>query len=48
MSPEMLGRVLDEGMGLQRIELHNGGETLLHPDLPAMFEVIRDEGAGSP
>lgn len=26
---------------LARIELHNGGETLLHPDLPSMLGVVR-------
>ena len=45
MSRELLGKVLDEvvsdpGIELDRIELHNAGETLLHPDIPGMFEEI--------
>lgn len=46
MPKELLAKVLDEviadpGIQLDRIELHNAGETLLHPDLAGMFEVIR-------
>lgn len=45
MPAELLAKVLDEvvadpGINLKRIELHNAGETLLHPDLPGMFAVI--------
>lgn len=46
MTTELLGKVLDDvirdpGVQLDRIELHNAGETLLHPDLPAMFAEIQ-------
>lgn len=46
MSREVLERVmgaLSEGQlpNLKRVDLHNGGETLLHPDLPGMFTIIR-------
>ncbi len=34
--------------GLRRIDLHNGGETLLHPDLPVMLSVIRRRKARLP
>lgn len=45
MSATLLAKVLDEvvadaGLRLNRIELHNAGETLLHPDLPGMFAEI--------
>lgn len=45
MTTELLGKVLDDAIGdpgiqLDRIELHNAGETLLHPDLPGMFAEI--------
>ncbi|MCB9913674.1 MAG: radical SAM protein [Planctomycetes bacterium] len=45
MSPELLERVVrelveDPGFQLDRIELHNGGETLMHPDLGAMLAVL--------
>lgn len=33
---------------LRRIDLHNGGETLLHPDLPGMLSVIRRYRASIP
>ncbi len=46
MAPETLQRVMDclaDGQlpHLRRVDLHNGGETLLHPDLPGMLTVIR-------
>nr|WP_197528760.1 radical SAM protein [Maridesulfovibrio salexigens] len=46
MPREVLEKVMQElGSGvfknLRRIDLHNGGETLLHPDLPGMLSVIR-------
>lgn len=46
MSPELLERVLaelstDRAFQLDRIELHNGGETLMHPELPEMLAVLR-------
>lgn len=46
MSTEVLGNVMDalvKGQlpNLKRVDLHNGGETLLHPDLPGMLTVIR-------
>ncbi|WP_415715018.1 radical SAM/SPASM domain-containing protein [Maridesulfovibrio sp.] len=46
MPREVLEKVMEEvGSGvfknLRRIDLHNGGETLLHPDLPGMLSVIR-------
>ncbi|MCK5945095.1 MAG: radical SAM protein [Planctomycetes bacterium] len=45
MSQQLLAKVLDDviadpGIELDRIELHNAGETLLHPDLPGMFGEI--------
>lgn len=45
MTRELLAKVLDDvvadrGIVLDRIELHNAGETLLHPDLPGMFAEI--------
>jgi sulfatase maturation enzyme AslB (radical SAM superfamily) len=45
MTPEILAKVLDDlrdplFAGLRRLDLHNGGETLLHPDLPAMLAVL--------
>lgn len=45
MSPELLERVAvelgeDRGFELNRIELHNGGETLMHPDLRGMLAVL--------
>ena len=46
MSADTLGRVMEmlsQGQlpNLKRIDLHNGGETLLHPDLPGLLTVIR-------
>lgn len=46
MSKEMLAHIMDmlaEGQlpNLKRIDLHNAGETLLHPDLPGMLTIIR-------
>ncbi len=46
MSRAVLEKVMQElssGVfrNLRRIDLHNGGETLLHPDLPGMLSVIR-------
>ena len=46
MSADVLSRVMSmlaEGQlpNLKRIDLHNGGETLLHPDLPGMLTAIR-------
>ncbi len=46
MSPELLERVLaelasDPAFQLDRIELHNGGETLMHPQLAEMLGVLR-------
>lgn len=45
MSVETLDKVLGdlvgpEGFQLDRIELHSGGETLLHPELDAMLSVV--------
>ena len=45
MAPQTLAKVLDDlrhpvFSGLRRLDLHNGGETLLHPDLPAMLAVL--------
>ena len=53
MTPALLARVLDEvasdeGIALDRIELHNGGETLMHSNLSAMYEVIRERKAALP
>jgi radical SAM protein with 4Fe4S-binding SPASM domain len=47
MTTDILVKVLDEvitdkGFRLDRIELHNGGETLLHPGLAAMLHVIAE------
>jgi len=46
MGRDVLERVMemlaeDQLPNLKRIDLHNGGETLLHPDLPEMLTVIR-------
>lgn len=46
MPREVLEKVMQEleagaFKNLRRIDLHNGGETLLHPDLPGMLSVIR-------
>lgn len=53
MSRELLAKVLDDviadrGIRLDRIELHNAGETLLHPDLPGMFAEIAQRKASLP
>lgn len=53
MTTELLGKVLDDvirdpGIQLDRIELHNAGETLLHPDLPSMFAEIAARKADLP
>lgn len=53
MSRELLAKVLDDvitdpGIQLDRIELHNAGETLLHPDLPGMFAEIAQRKAALP
>lgn len=53
MSRELLAKVLDDviadpGIQLDRIELHNAGETLLHPDLPGMFAEIAHRKASLP
>lgn len=47
MSKETLETVLHDLAdgalpGLRRIDLHNGGETLLHPDLPGMLSVLAE------
>lgn len=47
MSKETLTQVLDnlaDGQlpGIKYVDLHNGGETLLHPNLPEMFTIIRN------
>jgi sulfatase maturation enzyme AslB (radical SAM superfamily) len=47
MTPDTLSRVMElmaagQLPGLRRLDLHNGGETLLHPDLPGMLAVIAD------
>lgn len=46
MSTDTLGRAMDalvDGQlpNLKRVDLHNAGETLLHPDLPGMLTIIR-------
>jgi sulfatase maturation enzyme AslB (radical SAM superfamily) len=46
MTPELLEQVLvelveDRAFQLDRIELHNGGETLMHPQLAEMLGVLR-------
>ncbi|MBI9111963.1 SPASM domain-containing protein [Maridesulfovibrio ferrireducens] len=46
MSEDILARVMDELVAgqlpnLRRVDLHNAGETLLHPDLPRMLTIIR-------
>lgn len=46
MGADVLSQVMSmlaEGQlpNLKRVDLHNGGETLLHPDLPEMLTVIR-------
>lgn len=53
MSPAILAKVLGDlrhpvFSGLRRLDLHNGGETLLHPDLPAMLAVIAAAKAALP
>lgn len=53
MPRELLAKVLDDlvadpGIRLDRIELHNAGETLLHPDLPGMFAEIAARKAALP
>jgi len=47
MEPTTLSRVMEylaagQLPHLRRLDLHNGGETLLHPDLPGMLAVIAD------
>lgn len=46
MIPELLEHIMNDLASnpfenLKRIDLHNGGETLLHPDLPNMLSIIR-------
>jgi sulfatase maturation enzyme AslB (radical SAM superfamily) len=51
MDEALLARTLDElfstpGFAVGEIALHNGGETLMHPKLPAMLAVIATKRAG--
>jgi radical SAM protein with 4Fe4S-binding SPASM domain len=51
MDEALLAKTLDElfstpGFVVGEIALHNGGETLMHPRLPAMLEVIAAKRAG--
>src|SRR5436189_4214813 len=53
MDEATLGKLLDEllaepGFSVGEIALHNGGETLMHPKLPAMLAVIAEKRAGRP
>ena len=53
MTRELLAKVLsevieDDGFRLDRIELHNAGETLLHPDIAGMLAVIESYKAHLP
>ena len=53
MAKELLAKVLDEviadeGFRLDRIELHNAGETLLHPDIAGMLALIAARKAQLP
>jgi sulfatase maturation enzyme AslB (radical SAM superfamily) len=50
MDEAQLGKALDEllstGWTIGEIALHNGGEALMHPRLPAIFDVIAARRAG--
>lgn len=53
MSRETLERVMSSLAAaplpnLRRIDLHNGGEALLHPDLPGLLSVVRRHRPGLP